>query len=116
WETFYPTVQPLTYHLPKAISEKAYTIHAFVAMIVHNLNVHVADCGSFESPAPSHLTPGQVEDSHSVPSSDLLDLVFNKYSICHQVIAHQAPQRYQTLLDRIRILPGSLKLADEIPN
>lgn len=116
WETFYPTVQPLTYHLPKAISEKAYTIHAFVAMIVHNLNAHVADCGSFESPAPSHLTPGQVEDSHSIPSSDLLDLVFNNYPIGHKVFTHQASQRYQTLLDGIRILPGSLKLADEIPN
>ncbi len=116
WETFYPTLQPLAYRLPKAIPEKAFAIHAFAAMIAHNLNVHVADCGSFEPPAQGRLTLGQVEHSHSIPSSDLLDLLFNEYPIGHEVFAQQAPGRYQALLDRIRTFPGSLNLAADIPN
>lgn len=76
WETFYPTLQPLTYHLPKAIQEKAFAIHAFAAMIAHNLNVHVNVCGPFESQGIDCLTHGQVEHSHRIPSSELLDLLF----------------------------------------
>lgn len=116
WETFYPTLQPLTYHLPKAIREKGFAIHAFAAMISHNLNVHVADCGPFEPPARGRLMQGQVEHSHSIPSSDLLDLLCNDYPIGHEAFAQQAPNRYQALLDGIRSLPGSLSLATDIPN
>jgi|GEM_PF-902497 len=116
WEVFYPTLQPLACHLPQTISEKTYTTQAFVAMIAHNINVHVADCGSFEPTALSHLTLGQVEYSHSIPSSDLLDLLFNNYPIGNEIFIQQAPQRYQTLLDDIGALPGSLKLTDKIPN
>ncbi|MNZ83773.1 hypothetical protein D3C78_1025100 [compost metagenome] len=116
WETFYPTLQPLAYHLPKTIDEKAFAIHAFKAMINHNLNFHVADCGPFEPPERDRLTSGQVEHSHSIPSSDLLDLLFNGYPIGHEDFAEQAPQRYQALLDGIRNLPGSLSLAADIPN
>lgn len=116
WETFYPTLQPLTYHLPKTIDEKAFAIHAFKAMINHNLNVHVADCGPFEPPERDRLTSGQVEPSHSIPSSDLLDLLLNGYPIDHEDFIEQAPQRYQALLDGIRNLPGSLNLAANIPN
>jgi hypothetical protein len=43
WETFYPTLQPLTYHLPKTTSEKTFESHAFAAMIAHNINVQVAN-------------------------------------------------------------------------
>jgi len=116
WETFYPTLQPLTYHLPKAICEKAFANHAFAAMIAHNLNVHVADCGPFEPPARGSLTHGEVEQRHSIPSSDLLDLLFNDYPIGHKDFAQHAPNRYQALLDGIRALPGSLSLAIDIPN
>lgn len=116
WETFYPTLQPLTYHLPKAIREKAFAIHAFTAMIAHNLNVHVADCGPSEPPVRGRLTHGRAEHSHSIPSSDLLDLRFNDYPIGHEAFAQQAPSRYQALLDGIRTLPGALNLATGIPN
>ncbi|WP_210558356.1 MULTISPECIES: hypothetical protein [unclassified Pseudomonas] len=116
WETFYPTLQPLTYHLPKPIHEKTFAIHAFAAMIAHNLNVHVAECGSFTPSMKGHLTPGQVEHNHSIPSSDLLDLLFNDYPISHEAFAQQAFSRYQALLDGIRSLPGSLNRAADIPN
>jgi hypothetical protein len=116
WETFYPTLQPLTYHLPEAITEKAFAIHAFAAMIAHNLNVQVADCGTFEPLARGRLKPDQVEYSHSIPSSDLLDLLFNEYPIGHEAFAEQASSRYQTLLDGIRNLPGSMSLTADIPN
>lgn len=116
WETFYPTLQPLTYYLPKAIHEKAFATHAFAAMIAHNLNVHVAAYGPFEPPARGHLTHGQVDQSHVIPSSDLLDLLFNDYPIGHEVFAQQAPNRYQALLAGIRTLPGSLSLAMDIPS
>lgn len=116
WETFYTTLQPLTYYLPKAIHEKVFATHAFAAMIAHNLNVHVADCGPFEPPARGHLTHGQVDQSHAIPSSDLLDLLFNDYPIGHEVFAQQAPNRYQALLAGIRNLPGSLNLAMDIPS
>lgn len=116
WETFYPTFQPLTYHLPKAIREKEFAIHAFAAMIAHNLNIHVADCGQLEPLARSCLIYGQVEHSHSIPSSDLLDLLFNDYPIGSEVFAQQAPNRYQAMLDTIRTLPGSLNLVADIPN
>lgn len=36
WETFYPTLQPLTYYLPKAIHDKAFATHAFAAMAKWN--------------------------------------------------------------------------------
>lgn len=116
WETFYPTLQPLTYRLPNAIHAKAFAIHAFAAMIAHNLNVHVADCGPFEPPARGCLTHGLDKHNHSIPSSDLLDLLFNDDPIAHEPFAQQAPSRYQALLDGIRTLPGSLCLATEIPN
>lgn len=116
WETFYPTLQPLTYHLPTSTCEKAFAIHAFAAMIAHNLNVHVSDCGSFEPLARGFLTHGQVEHSHSIPSSDLLDLLFNDYPIGNKAFAQHAPKRYQAMLDAIRALPGSLNLAADIPN
>ena len=116
WETFYPTLQPLTYHLPKAIGEKAFEIHAFAAMIAHNLNGHVADCGPFEPPARGSLTHAQVEHSHAIPSSDLLDLLFNDYPNGNEALAQQATNRYQALLDGIRTLPGSLTLSTDIPN
>lgn len=115
WETFYPTLQPLTYHLPRATGEKAFAIHAFAAMIAHNLNVHVADCGPFEPPVRGRLTHDQVEHCHSIPSSDLLDQLFNDYPISHEAFVQQAPNRYHALLDGIRSLPGSLNLAADIP-
>jgi len=114
WETFYPTLQPLTYRLPKAVSEKAFAIHAFAAMIAHNLNVHVADFGSFTPPARGRLTNGLIEHRHSIPSSDLMDLQINGYTITDESVAQQAPYRYQALLDGIRNLPGSLNLAADI--
>lgn len=116
WETFYPTLQPLTYHLPKAIREKAFAIHAFAAMLVHNLNVHVADCGSFEPPERAPLTNDQVDLHCSIPSSDLLDMLFNGYPSNHEASAKQALNRYQTLLNGIRTLPDSLNFATDIPN
>lgn len=116
WETFYPTLQPLTYHLPKTTCKQAFATHAFAAMITHNLNVHVADCGPFEPLARGSLTHGQVEHSHSIPSSDLLDLLFNDYPVGNEAFARQAPKRYQAMLDAIRTLPGSLNLVTDIPN
>ncbi|EJM53575.1 hypothetical protein PMI29_05763 [Pseudomonas sp. GM49] len=116
WETFYPTLQPLTYHLPEAIGEKAFAINAFAALIAHNLNVHVADCGPFAPPVKGGLPPGLVEHSHSIPSSDLLDLLFNDYPIGHEAFAQQAPSRFQTLLDQIRALPSSLNRVSDIPD
>lgn len=116
WETFYPTLQPLTYYLPKTIHEKAFANYAFEAMIAHNLNVHVADCGPFEPPARGLLTHGQVDHCHAIPSSDLLDLLFNDYPIGHEAFAQQAPNRYQSLLAGIRTLPGSLSRAMDIPS
>jgi hypothetical protein len=115
WETFYPTLQPLTYHLPKAVREKTFAIHAFAAMIAHNLNVHVAVFGPFAPPARGRLTSDRVERSHSIPSSDLMDLQINGYTITDESVAQQAPHRYRVLLDRIRSLPGSLNLAADIP-
>jgi len=116
WETFYPTLQPLTYHLPKTIDDKAFAIHAFAAMIAHNLNVHVADCGPFAPPGRDHSMHGGIEHRHAIPSSDMLELLCNDYPIGHEPFAQQAPERYQALLERIRSLPGSLSLADDIPN
>ncbi len=116
WEIFYPTLQPLTYHLPDAIHEKTFAIHAFAALIAHNLNVRVADCGPFEPPAHGCLPPGPDALSHSIPSSDLLDLLFNDYPIDREAFTQQVPNRYQALLDRIRTLPDSLNLATDIPN
>jgi hypothetical protein len=116
WETFYSTLQPLTYHLPKAIREKAFAIHAFAAMIAHNLNVHVADCGPFEPPARGSLTHAQMEHSHFIPSSDLLDMLLNDYPIGNEAFTQQVPNRYQAMVVAIRTLPGSLNLAKDIPN
>ncbi|MFV3372461.1 hypothetical protein ACNFH5_30190 [Pseudomonas sp. NY15435] len=116
WETFYPTLRPLTHHLPKHIHEEAFAIHAFSAMIDHNLNAQVTECGPFEPPAQDHLVCGQVEQGHSIPSSDLLDLLLNDYPIDQEAFAQQAPNRYQALINRIRALPSSLNLAAEIPN
>ncbi|WP_179402227.1 hypothetical protein [Burkholderia guangdongensis] len=115
WETFYPTLQPLAYHLPKATRENAFAIHAFSAMIAHNLNGHVADCGPFEPPTRESLAAAQVAHSHSVPSSDLLDRLVNDYSINHEAFAQQVRYCYRALLDGIRSLPGSLNLAVAIP-
>ena len=116
WETFYPTLQPLTHHLPKAIGEKAFEIHAFAAMITHNLNGHVADRGPFEPPARGSLTHAQIKNSHAIASSDLLDLLLNDYPSGNEALAQQATNRYQALLDGIKTLPGSLNLAIDVPN
>lgn len=115
WEIFYPTLQPLNYHLPKAINKKAFAIHAFGAMIAHNLNVHVEGFGLFTSSVRGSLTNHSVEQLHSIPSSDLMDLQINGYPITDESVAHHAPSRYQALLDGIRSLPGSLNLAADIP-
>ena len=115
WETFYPTLQPLTYHLTNTTSETAFAIHAFAAMISHNLNVHLADYGPFETPVRDRLTNDLLEHSHSIPSSDLMDLQINGYTIADESVAQQAPFRYQALLDWIRNFPGSLNLAADIP-
>ncbi len=116
WEIFYPTLKPLIRHLPEAISEQDFVIRAFAAMIAHNLSVHVAACGSFEPQAQNKLITGKFANSHSVPSSDLLDLVFNDYPISNELFAKQAPNRYQVLLDEINRLPSSLNLAAGIPS
>ncbi|MBX5575973.1 hypothetical protein ISE32_02550 [Pseudomonas aeruginosa] len=116
WETFFPTLKPLVHHLPQHIHEEAFAIHAFSAMIAHNLNVHVSDFGPFEPHLQGRLMCDQAELGHSIPSSDLLDLLFNDYPIGQQAYAQQAPSRYQSLLNRIRALPGSLNLEGEIPN
>jgi hypothetical protein len=116
WETFYPTLKPLIYHLPVDISEQDFVMRAFAAMIAHNLNVHVAACGSFEPPSRNKLITGKLANIHSVPSSDLLDLLFNEYPISNEILAKQAPNRYQALLDEISSLPSSLNLAAGIPS
>ncbi|MFC0349869.1 hypothetical protein [Undibacterium danionis] len=116
WETFYPTLQPLTYLLPKAITSKAFAIHAFAAMITHNLNVHLIDYGPFEPPVRDHLICEKIEHGHSKPSSDVLDLLFNDSPIVDEAFAKQSSNRYRALLDGIRTLPGSLNLTGYIPN
>ena len=116
WETFYPTLEPLTYHLPKAIREKEFAIHAFAATIAHNLNGHVADCGPFEPLTRGSLTRGEMEHSHMIPSSELLDLLNNDYPISNEAFSQQASNRYEAMLHAIRTLPGSLNLATDIPN
>ncbi|WP_153053789.1 hypothetical protein [Delftia acidovorans] len=115
WETFYPTLQPLNYHLPKAVNAKAFAIHAFGAMIAHNLNVHVAGFGLSAPSVRGPLMNHPVEHLHSIPSSDLMDLQINGYPITDESAAQHAPSRYQALLDGIRSLPGSLNLAADIP-
>ena len=115
WETFYPTLQPLNYHLPKAVNEKTFAIHAFAAMIAHNLNVHVAGFGLFGPLAQGRLTNHPVEHIHSIPSSDLMDLQINGYTNTDEPVVQHTPYRYQALLDGIRSLPGSLNLAADIP-
>lgn len=115
WETFYPTLQPLNYHLPKAVNENAFAIHAFGAMIAHNLNVHVASYGPFVPLAGDSLTNLSAERLHSIPSSDLMDLQINDYPNIDESVAQHASSRYQALLDEIRSLPGSLNLAADIP-
>lgn len=115
WETFYPTLQPLNYHLPKAVKENAFAIHAFGAMIAHNLNVHAASYGPFAPLEKDCLTNLSVERLHSIPSSDLMDLHFNGYPNIDESVAQHASSRYQALLDGIRSLPGSLNLAADIP-
>jgi hypothetical protein len=116
WETFYPTLQPLTHCLPKEISEKAFAIHAFAAMITHNLNVHIADCGSFELLARGYLSQGQAEYIHSIPSSDFLDQLLNEDLTNSDYFVQQANSRYQAMLNAIKTLPDSLNLAADIPN
>lgn len=115
WETFYPTLQPLTYHMPKAASEKVFAIHAFAAMVAHNLNVNAADLSPLRPPAQNHLMPDKIRRSHSIPSSDLVDLAINGYTVGDESVAQQAPYRYRTLLDSIRRLPGSLNLDADVP-
>ena len=115
WETFYPTLQPLSYHLPRTISEKAFAIHAFAAMLAHNINVQVVECGPFEPPVQSCLWNDLVEHGHYIPSSDLMDLHINGHTIAGEAVTQQAPYRYQAMLDRIRSLPGTLNLAADIP-
>lgn len=116
WETFYPTLQPLTYHLPKTIGEKSYAVHAFAALIAHNLNIHVADCGPFVRSARRSLPHAQIEHSHSTPSSDLLDMLCNDYHIGDEAFIEQVSSRYKTMIVAIRTLPGSLNHAAYIPN
>ena len=117
WETFYPTLQPLTYHLPETIREKGFAFHAFGAMIAHNLNINVAHCGPFEPPARDSLTHGQMEHRlHLIPSSDLLDLLCNDNPSGKEAFTQQASNRYESMLDAIRTLPGSLNLTTAIPN
>lgn len=115
WETFYPTLQPLAYHMPKAVSEKAFAIHAFAAMVAHNLNVYAADLGPFRLSDRNDLMPDRGRWIYSIPSSDLGDLEINGYTIADESVAQQAPYRYRILLDSIRSLPGSLNLAAGIP-
>ncbi|WP_024656086.1 hypothetical protein N027_11625 [Pseudomonas syringae USA007] len=116
WEIFYPTLQPLTYHLPEAIDEKSFAVHAFAAMIAHNLNIHVADCGTFERAAKNRSKTAPVDLRQAIPSSDFLDLLFNEYPIDDEAFAQQASMRYQAQLDDIRRLPGSLNKTAAIPN
>lgn len=115
WETFYPTLQPLTDLLPKSVSEKVFANHAFAAMIAHNLNVNVSVLGPFTPPVRGPLTNDQEKHRHSCPSSDLMDLQINGYPIPNESFAQLAPHRYQVLLEWIRSLPGSLNFSADIP-
>ena len=114
WETFYPTLQPLVYHLPKLTDENAFAIHAFAAMIAHNLNVHVNAFGPFAPPEGGGPTYGRVE--HWIPSSELLEFFNNDYPIGKEPFSQQAPKRYQALLEEIGNLPGSLTFDRGIAN
>lgn len=116
WETFYPTLQPLTYRLPKTIREKSYAVHAFAALIAHNLKIHVADCGPFGHPVRRILPHAQKEHGHSIPSSDLLDMLCNDYHIGDEAFIEQVSSRYKAMIVAIRTLPGSLNHAVFIPN
>ena len=75
----------------------------------------MAAFGPFEPPARGSLTHVEIESSHSIPSSDLLDLLFNDYPIGNEAFVQQVPNRYHALLDGIRNLPGSLNLAVNLP-
>lgn len=116
WETFYPTLQPLTYHLPETIGEKAFAMHAFAAMVAHNLNVHAVQCGAFEPPAQRNLSYAQPEHNHLIPSSDLFDMSFDDCSTVTEAFAEQAFKRYRAMVAATRSVPGSLRLDDNIPN
>lgn len=116
WEIFYPTLQPLTHHLPAEIPEKAFAIHAFAAMITHNLNAHIADCGPFELLARDYLSQGQAEYIHSIPNSDFLDQLLNEDPINSDFFVQQANSHYQAMLNAIKTLPGSLNLTIDVPN
>jgi hypothetical protein len=116
WETFYPTLQPLIYHLKNAGQEKLFATQAFAAMIAHNINDHVANCGPIESETRRIPAYSRIDLSHPIPSSDILDMLFNDYPIGTTMVAEQAPDRYQAMLKAVRALPGSLTLDMDIPN
>ncbi|MDW4561223.1 hypothetical protein [Aeromonas rivipollensis] len=116
WETFYPTLQPLTYHLPENIKKESFDLHAFAAMITHNLNIQVADYGPFEPVSRRWKILGQIEQLSSKPSSDLLDVLCNDYLVDHEKPSQMARKAYQALLSGIGALPGSLNQSIDIPN
>jgi hypothetical protein len=114
WETFYPTFQPLTFYLPIPLSDKAFVNHAFSAMIAHNLNDNAPTSDSVVPTARVQVLSMPVAFIPSIPSSELMEFQINGYEL-RDDIAKQAPSSYRALLDRIRNLPGTLKIAVDIP-
>lgn len=114
WETFYPTLQPLTYYLPIPLSDKAFVNQAFSAMIAHNLNDVAVNFASTVPAARFQAISTPTAQMQSIPSSDLMEFQINGYKI-RDDLAEQAPSRYQALLESIRNLPGTIKIAVDIP-
>lgn len=116
WKVFYPTLQPLISRLPKTISEKSFAIHAFSAMIIHNLNAHIAENELFVPLSCNYLADSQVSDFNLIPSSDFLDLRLNDYSISHDSLVQQAENNYQILFNDVRNTSDSLNSVIDIPS
>jgi hypothetical protein len=116
WETFFPILQPLTFHLETDEHKKSFYYHAFAAMLAHNINTHIAHFSVSALSGLDIASPLDVEQSNELPSSDLLDKCINYSPADHQACISEAAKHYHSMLDWVRTLPGFVKLNFEVPS
>lgn len=120
WDTFYHEIKPLIPLLPEEIDEAYFTIKAYSAFLIHNINIHAHEMGSLtKSSTPilqENYPTGHPDETSFLPITDRIDLLFNDIKPASKSVIQRSVDDYHDLVKRLRLLDSSLINESDFPN
>jgi len=120
WDSFYREIKPLITLLPKEIDETYFTIKAYSAFLINNINIHTHEIDSLTKISTSSLQEdylfGLPDETNFLPMSDKIDLYLNGTQRTTESVIHRSTENFHDFVKRLRALDSSLINESDFPN